>query len=625
MPLNNFQQDTEISGSYQASLDSLPAPRTYEEASAALKTLSEEDTFMGRAAEAYAINKKTAKDTKRLSAEEANTLYPGMETPFRQEVAPSVAKYLYEKQAEKRKLEESVANGPQDAWSKTKYAGIGLWAHITDPVETGAAILGSVALGGLAGAGYLGETASTVSTASKLKKLADAGKISSAVARAGQASFGVRVGLSVAENVAGGVAMGAAQEAGKTLQASAMGRDYDISGGLHNMRDQLAYGAVFGVGLPIVGAAFRRLLGRGKIAINAIEEAELANNALSRRIQEMSPEAKTALIKTAVADASELRVTSARNLVDSLSQETSVSPEAFPGKFAYERTPLAGVIPAGKKFFVVADGANLETSARGFVSDAMGSGTHMTDNPGVANATAGRSMNEARGLIHEVTLSSDAKLFDLDTPFTAKTNKEALVFEDALKAAGDPTPSLSIADMTPKEIIDYLHDLGQTDAIEVYQKGLKDLGYEAVTSSGGYRNGVSHEAHNAVMLLDDTKLSSSKFYSPDTSVLRAPEETMLKAELQARSGIEGRLDIDPLKLSKFMEDADSVKFDQNIHSSAVERLNKEQFEMLDALAKQGDLDASEMAVYERLQNIDTTVKDERTLTKAALGCLTGIL
>jgi len=71
--------------------------------------------------------------------------------------------------------------------------------------------------------------------------------------------------------------------------------------------------------------------------------------------------------------------------------------------------------PEGKKFYYATEGGNEPGAKRLFTSDSMGTGTHLTDNPLVANATAGREMAAGHGSVVPVEMPA-LKTFDLNMP-----------------------------------------------------------------------------------------------------------------------------------------------------------------------------------------------------------------
>ena len=195
MPFDFGQDQSEQS--YQDMVSHRPAATTYEDA----RDATAEDSFLGTAmgliARRMAVNELESQTDQKISADEANKRFPGLDTPFREEVNPYVAQYTYDRFMERREREEKIANGPSDTWSKTKLLGVGILTHLMDPIETGANIMGGWAVGGAIKAGAFGARAASVAKAGMAAPLAS--RIGVGAIEQGTIELGINTGLGVGE------------------------------------------------------------------------------------------------------------------------------------------------------------------------------------------------------------------------------------------------------------------------------------------------------------------------------------------------------------------------------------------------------------------------------------------
>ena len=107
-------------------------------------------------------NKSNLNKGERTAPDELNKMYPFMEEPFTEALAPEYAEYLAERQKKKHHYQNMQAHGSQGLTNQLAYFGAGMYAHVTDPIEFGVGVLGGWAVGavasGLAGASALAGT-----------------------------------------------------------------------------------------------------------------------------------------------------------------------------------------------------------------------------------------------------------------------------------------------------------------------------------------------------------------------------------------------------------------------------------------------------------------------------------
>lgn len=584
MPFN-FGQDEE--SSYQSQLETRPVPTSYEEASQATQEESFLGTAVGLLTRNYALNELQNQTSARLSPEEANEKYPGMDVPFREPVSPYVAQYKHDQFMEKRQREEKILNGPSDVWSKTKMMGVGVLTHLLDPIETGANIMGGWAVGGAIKAGAFGSRAAAVA------------------AQGARASFAARVGLGVAENATSELAFNTAQGLGEAITSAREGVEVDPIDILGDIAINTLAGTAFGVGVKELSHGISARMKPAKAFESGAEITDF--------LRDTSPEADLPIMRSAVSDVDSHRVPRINELTEALARETSVAPN---GKFDYTFEKLPEVVPDGKRMYVAAHGADLKGGTF-LPSERMGDGIHLTDNPGVANAAAARSMADGVGTVHEIDLTG-MRLLDLDQPLPENVSA-------ALKGLADEM-GVDLQNTTGKDFMDFVQGFEKAEFVpegtaKNVQNQLRELGYDGITHNGSTRNGVDHVSHNAIMLLDDTKASSKGFYSADPATRNTPSADLLTRAENNSSSFGQRFDIDEPAMERFVQEIRDMELNE---TSAVKSL-KEHLETntqrLQELNKQGLLDERALKELEGLTDLKTRLEDEHTLVKAAIYCV----
>lgn len=581
-----FGTDTEEQ-SFQSQMENSPVPTSYEEAAEATREESFLGTAVGLAVRNYALSELQGQTSARLSPEEANEKYPGMDVPFREPVSPYVAQYKFDQFMEKRTREEKILNGPNDVWSKTKMMGVGVLTHLLDPVETGASLLGGWAIGGAVKAGAFGTRAAAIANAGA------------------RASFASRVGLGVAEEGAAELGFNVAQGVGEAITSAREGVEVDPMDIMGDIAINTLAGTVFGVGVKELSHG---LSVRMK-ATRAIE----SGSEITDFLRDTSPEADLPIMRASVSDVDAHRVPRINELSEALARETSVQPN---GKFNYVYEKLPEVVPDGKRMYVAAHGADLN-GGKFLPSERMGDGIHLTDNPGVANAAAARSMADGVGAVHEIDLTG-MRLLDLDQIMPENVST-------ALKGLADDM-GVDLNNTTGKDFMDFVQGFEKAEfvpegTLKNVQAQLREMGYDGITHNGASRNGVDHVAHNAVMLLDDTKAVSKGYYAADPSVRNSPSADLLTRAENNSSSLGQRFDIDEPAMDKFVQEIR----DMDLTETSAQKSLKDHLEMnttrLQELNKQGLLDERAVKELEGLTELKTRLEDEHTLVKAAIYCV----
>lgn len=589
IPLNTSPEKEWSYEEYEAS-----APTTSGEAAEAAWDLSMPDTAVGLLARKLSMDEFSEAGTAPISPEEANKLYPDMRIPFREPINPYAAQMLYDREQEQRNLQNVIARGPTDVWSKSKQFGAGLFAHLMDPLEFGAGALSGMAIGGLAVRGAFGVRASIATDL---------------VAQGARVPLGVRLGVNAGEAILGGVVENTAQEA---AIAAVEGQE-----GLPNSRTT---GEVFGE----IGAAS---LAAGMFGVG-IKEASFHMRGLMRRLNSTSPEADLAVMRNIVQAIETDVEPDFKPIMKALAQETSITPQEAgkPASAGYEFVPVMPDTIRGKKFYLssLSKVDDFRTSQLADLGDSFGFGTHISDNPAVANAAAARSMADSPGAVHEVAIKGEVTPLVLDAaipPDSQLAKSMNMILEQI-----DESLPLELTGASVRDVLDTIRnavdeEIVNESAFDVLKEELKSLGYNALIGDGRKRLGFDHSPHNHLILLDDSLLESKGAFDPDASVVKQPSAQdieMAATKLQdpnSKFFVDTKArDASKLEVKEYLDGAreDFAK---------LREITDQSLEEIDSLTKQGFYtDAEADAMKSAIRESRARAEQESILLKAFKDC-----
>lgn len=563
---------------------------TSAESTSAAFDLAFQDTASMLIGRKSVVNEMEDSGVTKITPEEANKRFPNMPEPFREPVNPYIAQMKADQMEERARLQAKIANGPDDLWTKSKVVGTGILAHAMDPVEFGAGSLLGWGVGGLAARGALG---ARVATAAK------------AVAE-GTAGFGTRLGVNAIEGVGGNAIQNVGQEALQSHVQSAEGiADYRSSG---DIVQDLVYNTF-----------------AAAVVHGAISEGSYHLNGLKRELRATSPEADLAIARENIAAIKNDVRPDFNPMREALATETSVKPQEF-GKQAYEFQK--GSIDGKTLYIATADkvGSHLD-GHRVPLGDDFGFGTHLSDNPGVANAAAARSMADAPGAVHGVEVSG-LKPLDLDVALPEGKLREDL--GGILKGAGVDAKVVdnAISESPAKEVLKYLRNAEDAGLLKEgefakVEAAIKAEGYNAMISDGTSHMGFDHDPHNHVTVLDDSLIKQTKAFEPDQSVVQAPNKELVDRTVTRSQDLRNQLFADPEVPTKNMERVEAVRAEANMDSAKIRQETTDLMAEMNERAKMGLLEESDLkqldAIREGLKNLE----DEHTLLKAFASCVRG--
>lgn len=515
-----------------------------------------------------------------LSPDEANKMYPDMPEPFREPINPYIAQMRHDDEMERRNLQAKIAQGPQDSWTRTKVMGAGMLAHLVDPLELGAGMLIGAGAGRIAAAGFLGQGLKTAAVAT----------------RAGEATLAQGLAYDAVEAGAGGVIQSAGQEG---FQAVVQNQEQmpDFRS-YHDVGADILVGGMMGFGLQFGVRGLARGISHG---------IEFSQRGLGRFFEGTSPEAKTLVYRNMVHSYETNSLPITESIVRAIEQETNV-PHAATG---YEFSPI---LPKGslegKKFYTV------EGKALG--NDYGLGGTHVSDNPAVANAAATRGLSDGPSSMHEVSIK-DLNPVELNKPFDPTIGEQ---ISSILKKADvlNVDPKISKA----ADVLENVRNAVDSGAIPEsvlndVKKVIQDAGYDSLVSDGAKFGSSEHAPHNHITLLDETKMKPVKEFKADSNIINSPTEKDLA---QVQNQMER-----PKEFLGYEQEYQKIKQELKDYNpenfSDVRKTVESGFEQAKELEKQGLLDAEDLKAIDEAKAILKESDTGSVLLKAFKSCAIG--
>ncbi len=523
----------------------------------------------------------TGSGVRDISPEEANARYPDMQTKWNKPVNPYVAQLLSDREQENRKLEATIAAGPQDMWSKAKNMGAGFLAHAMDPLEFGAtAVIG------------WGVGAAVTKTAW--------GARTALLTKLGVSTVGQRTAFHAAEAIGGNLIQSAGLEAADIATSKMEGQPVDPYKAMQNIAINTFFGSVLHLGIK--------------------EFSYQSANRLSRFVNKNSPEADLAISRTAVAQAEQGISPNIEPIMKAVAQETDVK-----GDYVYQ--PIMQGEPIGERKFYVASNpvSHFSPSEARHFGDVTGdsSSIKLTDNANVANAASVRAMADSPGKVFEVS-ASEVNPIHLDQPIPMEA---VPAFRDAVSGL---MSDAEFEKATPKEVLSRLWDaIDNSDVpeskITELQNKLKEAGFNAFLGDGSKVMGFEHSQHNDLTVFDPEALKPTENQWNGNQELRnAPTQEDLSAATNYGQDVRNRMEVDPKALDNFdrnMKEFNTGSQGRTDDFAYVDEQAKSYMEDLQQLEKQGILDPQGKQDLEILSQIDKNSEIDRTLFKALETCL----
>lgn len=368
----------------------------------AVKT-SFEDELYNNAATAKILNYFEKKETeqlsgKELSVEELNQKYDGLGLTWDGPKKEAVAELVADKQRQKIYYEQKLKAGPDDYLTNGLQMGAALAAHIADPTEMGL----------------------TVATAGIFRLGAAAAFGARAIQGAG---LGARVAMGVGEGAISQIAL----EPVEYLYDKEFQRDYEATEAFR----RVAYGAA-------MGGLFEGVLYSGQKLYNKMKKTK----------------AHAVAHDVALGQMADGRPVDVEPVIEAFNQErlgaSSNDVPDFSGRTKYQYQPFDPKAPGGRKIYVGSQSALEDFS----VLDLTAHGPEgFVDNPLIANADAASAFNETKGLVHEITLSPQARIISTDQ--LVGPNEKALLSQAIKEAFKDIPQAKTLVDGIEKGRLEF--------------------------------------------------------------------------------------------------------------------------------------------------------------------------
>jgi hypothetical protein len=353
----------------------------------AVKTTFQDELF-NNAATAKITNYFAKKEMeqlpgKELSVEELNQKYDGLGLTWDGPKREAVAEFIADKQRDRLYTQKKLESGPDDYMTEGLKFGAAVAAHIADPTELGL----------------------TVATAGVFRLGAAAAFGAKAIQGAG---LGAKVALGVGEGAVSQIAL----EPLEFMYDKEFQRDYQAIDAFK----RVAYGAAMG----------------GLLEGGVHSGQKLIQKMRKTKAHAVSHDA-------ALGQFAEGRPVDVEPIVEAYNAERVglKNPEIpdYSGRTQYQFQPFDPASPAGRKIYLGSQSA-LEDFK---ILDLTAHGPEgFVDNPLIANADAASAFNETVGMVHEITLSPEARIISTSQAVGAN---ERVLLTQAIKEAFKDLPS----------------------------------------------------------------------------------------------------------------------------------------------------------------------------------------
>lgn len=394
------------------------------------------------------------KSGKIKSAKELNDEFPFLPEPFTAPEDTGRAQTIVSRYLDKMDLQRAIEEGPKDNLYGVATFAAQMLPHAIDPINV-AAGMGVTALVG---------------------KTALAAKVAQMSGRAGTAA---KIGLQATDMFVGNIPGEAVAQGVMDLQQQ--------EGTMENVLVNSAFGAAFGVGINV---GVSKLASIAKRRMELPGQVKFAENNMDMLVGK-SPEVQKMVLSTSMKQMAEGRPPVVDTIFDRLLEETRNIPDTD-----YVHRPFSEQGIPEKLYMAIDEDGGVATSLPAGQDHFGFEYTYLTDNPHIANASAGSHFRASTGVVEEVSLK-DAKLLDMDNP------PEGMVLGD--------------------------------DIIQ----SIKDAGYDGFHYVVKDVDGISHTPHNAVVLL------RKNFQKPGDDVFSGTMNAVhgtRDVELKAFKGVDTEID-----------------------------------------------------------------------------------
>jgi hypothetical protein len=508
---------------------------------------------------------------KKLDPNEANRLFPEVETPFTEPVSYGVAEEIANRTRERNELRSVISRGPQGFLPGAARLGSSLVINMLDPVNIGASLLTSGVFSAARIGGLVAETS----------------------------YLGRAMGTSFGRNVIEGAIGSAAGEGVVAYRNEQEHQDYSA----FDLMKNVAIGSFGYAGLHWLGSkAFRFVQPKVKSYLYGV-----------------SPETAAKAEATAVGQFAMDRPVDVHPIVDEARMRTSGDSIRVPGKYSnlpeYKYSPMER--PDRPMYAATPDTSSNWSEGKFYtIEQDFGSGRYFTDNPIVANNHSGKEVVKGRFVQTDL---KDANLINLEKPLPE--NLKALV-EPLLKEGRVAEPD--ILNKSGKEVLESvrtavsLGTLPET-ALDDLGQAFKQAGLDGYRHEGGQFYRSENAKHNVVMLFDHEKATPGQEFSPDPQIIPRMTEEKLTQILDEQNSFKNSILHDEQAHQDLKDIIDNPPPD--LDRIALEKETQGLEDLVNGLKDQGALDEADLKVLEDLKKLAVDSQAEDEAVKMAISCV----
>ncbi len=558
--------------------------------------VSEPDSLnpVTKAAAGFLGGDELSRSGKTITPEEANLRFPDMPTKWREAVNENVAQFQYDQAIRRKNLESIVAQGPQGVLDSIADFGIGLGAHLMDPIEFGIGAVTGFAAGALVKGALFGRGMMLAELTPTLKGIPT---LTPGVVTTGKVALSTteRLASTAIEGTIGSAAQTGAAEAQLANVSEAMNQEYDVMDRIPEIAVNLLAGAFF---------------------FSGMKEGTHQMTRLGSIIKKTSPEMDAKIIGEVKKQMDAGVKINIEPLVKHAALETDVTPSQV-GLPEYIHVPINTPEQIkGKSFFVGSRdaaptlmGSDAAPAGQSYFPDSL----TVSDNMGVANATAARSEAPNLGSVHEVYLDGDIKpIYEVD-PIPERLKPFLKYFENE-----EPT--------NMKEFLDVMDSAIEQDGIhpevrDRVKQALKEDGYNVIVSDGVDSHGFDHSPHNKMTVLDNELVKHKKTIPANEKLRRVEPDLDYLADYANKP--ENQFLHDQRILAQHAED---MKNNQIIGEYTVDDLVKDldsHIEDLKTLEKDGGISPEERTALKGLEYDKATLEINKKFQAHLRKCMGG--
>lgn len=315
--------------------------------------------------------------------------------------------------------------------------------------------------------------------------------------------------------------------------------------------------------------------------------------------------------------------------VDAAHLQTSGDVDPPPGAAfpEYEHEPVTSL--EGKKFYYGSPTSlgDFKDAPKRVIGHDLGDGIYLSDNPWRENGAAAGGLEGVPGKLHEVGISPETKLMNLEEPLSGDARS---VVQPYLEEIHGEKSGEMIDTMSGKDVMNEIQagiergEIPETSHSEI-QEALSKSGYDGYQFVDKGETGGG--PHNVAMLFDpentgdaNGKVTSSREFEPDQASVPSLSPERQSQLLQDHGSPTRDALYDP-KLAADLEKRMENTSPPPDHLHALKKHVDDLLEQAQALRDQGSLSDSESTLLDSIKDFDGEVEDQIDAIKNMAVCL----